>query len=198
MEEKFMLLRGARIVQQLNQLREEPQQQPLDEVSTVPDLEDNIAQAFPRTTKRQHATGEVDVNYVEFIPFVGVKYLHVRSTTLSNGHNYQQAIQFMRVQFDQQETPDNVSIMGNDNVVYHVHPIKLNNHNVKVRCNCLDFHFRFANYNSTDKSLVGRPPPPYVRKTTTRPSVNPEQVPGMCKHLLKVVEVLEQNGLVIT
>lgn len=200
MEEKFMLLRGARIIQQLEGLHKssEEHQSELVEVSTVPDLEDNIERAFPYTTKRQHATGEVNISTIEFIPFVGMKFLHVRSTTLSNGHNYQQALQFQRVQFDEQETPDNISILGNDNQVYHVHPIQLTNHNVKVRCNCLDFHFRFAHYNSPDKSLVGRPPPPYVRKTTTRPPVNPMQVPGMCKHLLKVVEVLEENGLVIT
>jgi hypothetical protein len=86
--------------------------------------------------------------------------------------------------------------MASDGQDYHVQPLQLAGHNVKVRCNCMDFYFRFANYNAQDKSLVGKPPPLYRRKTTTRPPVNPGQVPGMCKHLLKLVQTLQGAGLV--
>lgn len=181
--DEFMLLRGDRILQQLY------------EMSSVPDLEDNIEQGFPHTKKRQHATNEVTVSNVQYMPYLGMKMLHVKSISSSNGHQYQQALQFLRVDFDDQKQPDNATFQASDGADYHIKPLQLSGHNVKVRCNCLDFYYRFANYNSQDKSLVGRPPPPYQRKTN-RPPVNPDQVPGMCKHLLKLVDNLTQAGLI--
>lgn len=192
MEQEYWLMRGARIVKQL-----EEQNQELAEASTVPDLEDNIVAAFPATRKRQHATGEVNVTNVQYIPYIGMKMLHVKSSTVStNGNRYNQAIQFLKVEFEPEDTTENATFQASDGEDYHVHPLDLDGHNVKVRCNCLDFRFRFANYNSEDKSLVGRPPPLYQRRTTTRPPVNPDQVPGVCKHLLKVIEMLQRYGLI--
>lgn len=183
----YQVIRGERILQQ----------QQLLEVSSVDDLESNIVRAFPTTRKRQHATGEVTISNVQFIPYVGMKMLHVKSVSSSvNGSRYQQALQFVRVDFENEDTDTNVTFTATDGEDYHVLPVKLSGNYVKVRCNCLDFHYRFASYNSQDKSLVGRPPPPYQRKTN-RPPVNPDQVPGMCKHLLKLVSQLQGQGLVI-
>lgn len=179
----FWVLRGERILQQLQ------------EVSSVPDLEDNIERGFPETRKRQHATNEVTINNVQYMPYIGMKMLHVKSTSQSNGNEYRQALQFNGVQFAAQDGPDVATFAASDGEDYHVAPLELSGHNVKVRCNCMDFHYRFANYNAQDKSLVGKPPPLYQRKTN-RPPVNPAQVPGMCKHLLKLVEMLRRYGLI--
>lgn len=183
MNENLRVVRGDRILKQL------------DEVSSVPDLETNIERGFPETRKRQHATGEVTIANVKYMPYIGMKTLHVSSTSTSNGHQYKQALQFNGVQFEGSDTETNATFQASDGEDYHVQPLDLAGHNVKVRCNCLDFHYRFANYNSQDKSLVGRPPPLYQRKTN-RPPVNPTQVPGMCKHLLKLVQMLQRYGLV--
>jgi hypothetical protein len=180
---EFFVLRGERILQQL------------EEQSSVPDLETNIVRGFPNTTKRQHATGEVTISNVQYMPYLGMNMLHVKSTSSSNGHEYKQALQFNGVKFEGADTDQNATFQASDGEDYHVQPLELTGHNVKVRCSCLDFHYRFANYNSQDKSLVGRPPPLYQKKTN-RPPVNPLQVPGMCKHLLKLVEMLQRYGLV--
>ncbi len=179
-----LVIRGERILQQL------------DEVSSVPALQTNIERGFPETKKRQHATNEVTINNVSYIPYIGMKMLHVKSMSTSNGHQYQQALQFNGVAFEPEDTDNNATFQASDGEDYHVQPLQLNGHYVKVRCSCLDFRFRFADYNSQDKSLVGRPPPLYQRKTTTRPPANPARVPGMCKHLLKLVQMLQQYGLV--
>jgi hypothetical protein len=180
---EFFVLRGARILQQL------------DELSSVPTLQTNIERGFPDTRKRQHATGEVVISNVQYMPYLGMKMLHVKSLSTSNGNRYQQALQFNGVAFEDSDTDQNATFQASDGEDYHVQPLDLNGHNVKVRCSCLDFHYRFANYNAQDKSLVGRPPPQYQKKTN-RPPVNPAQVPGMCKHLLKLVEMLRGYGLV--
>lgn len=194
MEQQFRVVRGDRILAYLAKIEVVPEQ--LHEVSTVPQLQQNIQRAFPHTRKRQHATGEVTISNVQYIPYIGTKLLHVRSQSMSNGHAYRQALQFVKVEFEPQDTPTNATFMASDGTDYHVQPLTIAGHNVKVRCNCLDFHFRFANYNSQDKSLVGRPPPLYHRKTTTRPPVNPDKVPGMCKHIIALVQQLQKYGLI--
>lgn len=187
----YMLIRGERIIKQLAESQE------LLEFSTAPQLDQNIRAAWPDTRKRQNATNEVSISNVEFVPYVGTKMLHVKSISNSNGNQYKQALQFTQVTFANQDSPNVVTFQAADGQDAHAEPITLATHNVKCRCNCMDFHFRFANYNSADKSLVGRPPPLYQRRTDTRPPVNPMQVPGMCKHLLKLVSTLRGQGLVV-
>lgn len=189
-KEEFMFVRGGRV---LNQLLECQQ---LDEYSTADQLDNNIRAAWPDTRKRQNATNEVTVTTTEFIPYIGMKTLHIRSHTRSNGHDHQQAVQFLNVAFANGDSDSVVTIEATDGTETSLIPINLATHNIKCRCTCMDFRFRFANYNSSDKALVGRPPPPYVRKTTTRPPVNPMQVPGVCKHILKLIQVLQQQGVV--
>jgi hypothetical protein len=66
---------------------------------------------------------------------------------------------------------------------------------VKVRCDCPDFRWRFAYYNDLKQALYGLRPPPYKRKTN-RPPVNPRHLPGMCKHLFNVVKILSSRGVI--
>ena len=66
---------------------------------------------------------------------------------------------------------------------------------MRVRCNCPDFQFRFAWEDRGKQALYGGPPKSYVRKTPDppigRPYVNPEQIPGICKHLYDFAKQLE-------
>lgn len=176
------LIRGARILQEL---------------SSLDDLETNIERAYPTTTKRQHITNTIQLHNVELIPYVGTKLLHVRSTTTSpNGATYKQALQILGVTFLPEPTDTSVTITDAQGNAYNIDPVTLTDHNAKVRCNCLDFYHRFASYNQRDKSLAGPPPRPYQRKTTDRPPVNPLRLPGICKHLLKLAENLQQQGII--
>lgn len=68
---------------------------------------------------------------------------------------------------------------------------------VKVRCTCLDYRFRFADINDGENALLGNRPPPYVRKTDTRPPANPSNSPGMCKHLHTFMDYLESEGIIV-
>lgn len=64
---------------------------------------------------------------------------------------------------------------------------------VKVSCDCLDFYWTFAWYNSVAKGLIGKPPSAYS-PSGTRPPRNGPKRPGMCKHLLKLVESLKLSN----
>ena len=97
--------------------------------------------------------------------------------------------------FEPEDAASNTTFRGADNNEYHIQPIPLNGSNVRVRCNCLDFYYRFAAWNAGDNSLQGRPAPPYNPKGE-RPPVNPTRVPGVCKHVIKVVDRLKQGRIV--
>lgn len=179
---KYRLLRLPRLLQWVN------------EDSTLDNLEHDIVAGFPNTTKRQNATNEVIVGNIEFTPYNnGI--LHVEAATRSNGHNYETEIQFQQVQ--QKETDDGttITIQGTDGQQHHIVPIQTGQSNVKVRCSCLDFHYRFAAWNDQDNSLYGEPPGLY-RKKTDRASVNPTRTSGICKHIIKLTQRLQQLGVV--
>lgn len=182
----YKLIRGARIEQQI-----------LAEDSSVAQLQQRTYNFAPKPgpDARQNAVAPIQIAKVELIPARSSNNLTVKVTTNSNGHTYQPSMMFNGVIFDDADQNDNTSFKAADNKEYHIVPIDLNKTNVKVHCNCLDFYYRFAPHNSTDGSLLGNPPPPY-QKHTNRPLVNPQKVPGLCKHLLKAVDALKNVRIV--
>jgi len=67
---------------------------------------------------------------------------------------------------------------------------------VKVKCGCQDFQCRFARVLKSMDALIGdvRCPP----RKTDRKSINVARVPGACKHILAVFEVLMEAGVIRT
>lgn len=166
------------------------------ERSTHDQLYANIERAFPDTKKRQHATNEVRIQNLTMLPYVGMKMIHVFADVTSNSDSkYKVGIQFLGVEFSEVANSSVTTFVGRDGEEYHVKPIELSASNVKVKCECLDFYWRFAAYNAPDKSLIGKAPPPYTKKTN-RPPANPSRTPGVCKHIIKVVERLKTLNIV--
>lgn len=183
---KHRLIRGVRILQQL-------------EETSYSQLQQNTLNFRPPAspTARQHAVNSIQIQKVEFIPARLSNTLQVKITVSSEGHTYQSSLMFSEVIYDDADQADNVTFKASDNKEYHIIPIELAKNNVKVHCQCLDFYYRFARYNSKDGSLLGKPPPPYQRKLgSTRPSVNPQKVPGVCKHLIKAIITLKNIQVV--
>ena len=168
----------------------------LIEASTVDNLDDNIHRGFPDTKKRQHDAPSVQLSNISYVNYPFNKALKVDSIARGENGNYKQSILFSDVIFETIANDSNVTISCSGKLV-HLLPIQLSDSNVKVSCNCLDFHHRFAYFNHDDESLYGQKPDPYVRKTTTRPPANPMKVPGMCKHLIKLVDTLQKRNIVI-
>lgn len=183
---KLRVIRGERVVAALL------------EAATFNQLYQNIERAFPDTPKRQHATNEVTVTSLRYIPVRTTAEggaLQLATTTRSNQHEYKQQFLFSDVSFEPEDTEDNITFRATDGREYSIKPISLNGSRIRVNCNCMDFHYRFAQWNYDNETLMGRKPKPYQRKTDTRPPVNPSRVDGLCKHLIKVCDILEQQGL---
>lgn len=185
--QQLKLIRGARILQQINQL--------LDE-ATYKELEQKTLGFQPPSQERQNSVNEVRVIKVELVPSRQSQTLTAKVTTQGKQSKYQPTILFSDVMYEDSDQSDNVSFTAVDGEEYHISPIPLQQATVKVGCNCLDFYYRFAPYNAKDDSLYGNPPPPYQRKTMTRPPVNPQQTPGVCKHIMKAVIALRDVRIV--
>jgi hypothetical protein len=186
MTKTVLLIRGARILQQIAQLDE----------STYVDLERQTLNFEPPSQERQNAVNQVRISKVELVPSRESQTLTAKLTVDGGTSPYQPTILFSDVIYEDSDQSDNTSFTAVDGEEYHIMPIPLNKSTVKVSCNCLDFYYRFAAYNNRDDSLYGNPPPPYQRRTMTRPPVNPKQTPGVCKHLMKSVIALKDVRIV--
>ncbi len=143
---------------------------------------------------RQQASSKVQVKKTIFIPSYDNESLEVRATTNTENNRYRTAMLFDDVEFLDEKTPNCATIIGSDSREYYLNRIPLNQIDVKVKCGCLDFYYRFAVWNHGDDSLIGNPPPPYIKKTN-RPPVNPNKVPGVCKHIIKLTQQLMSQRL---
>jgi hypothetical protein len=160
--------------------------------SSLKDLYRSAVIAFPTTTKRQHSTDLVVITELQWMPFIGTKTLFTKGLAQSgeSGKEYSPIILFKRVNYD----GDSVRITASDGLEYNFGPLSLENTDVALRCGCKDFYWRFNYYNSLEKSLQGRVRSPY-ESVSGRPPANPQEMPGMCKHLMKMIKVLQEAGV---
>ena len=66
---------------------------------------------------------------------------------------------------------------------------------VQIRCACPRFRFAFAHWDKQAKALLGPAFPTYIRKTQTRPEINPQHIPGVCKHILAFFDRLNRDKI---
>lgn len=167
----------------------------LDEMTTY-QLDRSTQKAFGNT--RDQRSVQTQIGNVEFSATEdkGKKQLVVKSTvTGPTGNRYDAIIIFKNVTYEAEDTAQNVTIQGIDGKPLHIDPYTTARSDVQVRCGCMDFYWRFANWNFKHYTLVGDKPAPYV-KVTDRPPVNPLQKAGTCKHLYKLAQQLQNKGLI--
>ncbi len=189
---KFLIIRGPRILQAL------VEEEQLEERSAYQELERKTITAFPKTRKRQHVVHPIQIAQTQFTPYIGTRNLLVRGQAKSGTYNnvyYKPMLFFNEIEYEEEDSPQNVSIKATDGKDYFMQPIDLSQNIVRVRCDCLDFYHRFAPWDFSNDDLYGPKPKPYVRKTNTYPPVNPTRSPGVCKHVMKLVLTLRNSRL---
>lgn len=179
---KFRIIRGKRLLQQL-----------ISEASYTT-LDSNTRSKMPPTDRRENQAHKQQILNMSIVPYTGSNTLLIKSSVRGQTNTYTTHVQFEDVEFVDSGDSNAVEITGSDKQQYFIHPVVLSKNNIKVLCDCLDFRWRFAVANSKANSLYGNVPPPYVKKTD-RPPVNPQNTPGVCKHLIKTVETLQDAGL---
>lgn len=155
--------------------------------TSLQDLYDSAVEAFPNTTLRQHATHPVVIKNLTWIPFLAMKTLFLKAIAQNETREYNPIILFKDVRYDR----PGVWITASDGKEYRFEQLDPARNDVLVRCNCKDFQWRFNFYNHLDRSLYGRKRAKYESKGIGPPA-NPMNLPGQCKHLMKMVKVLDE------
>jgi len=166
------------------------------EESTITKLYQNSVLAFPQTQMRQHATNPIKIVHLEWIPYVGMKTLYVKGIAHNEERTYNPVIVIKGVKYQEEKSKTNVPLIDNMGKKYLVEQMSFHKNDVLVRCNCGDHFWRFRHYNKLDKSLQGPDRKKYEAKHNPG-SANPMQLPGMCKHLMKLAKVLDESGIII-
>ena len=161
---------------------------------TLNDMLKNTKKAFP---KRFSSSKEANTRVSRMIitPFVGTKILSVRADVKGEAEpkTYKVIITFQDIEYSLEQDADHwIRVKSSPGKTVWMAPLTANNR-VQVRCSCLDFYFTFGYWNWTVGSLYGRKPKPYVRKTKTYPERNPTHTPGLCKHLVAVVNRIKHG-----
>lgn len=161
----------------------------------LPDLYTSTVRAFPRTTKRQNAIDEIDIMSVLATPYRGVRTLllrgHARNDT--NGREYSPIMLFKGVRYRDSMTPGVIEIASRDGRRHMLERLGPGN-DVLVRCDCQDFYWRFNYEDRRNGVLWGRPRRKYEASFNPGSS-NPLELPGMCKHLIKMARSLGDTGI---
>lgn len=165
--------------------------------SSIDDLYKSTVDAFPNTTKRQFATDPIVITKLQWVPYKGVKTLFVKGLAQNRheGTEYNCLFLFKNVDYDSKE----IKITASDFKEYNLNKLSFKETEVLVRCNCKDFYWRFNFTDYLERSLWGRLRSPYTADSsnTNRPPANPKQLPGMCKHLIKLSKTLQEAGLLV-
>ena len=164
--------------------------------SNLQNLYTSTVQAFPQTTKRQHAIDPVKIVELNWTPFLGVRTLFVKALVQSgeSGKEYNTLFLFKNVNYNIYDESKAVRIIANG----HEHlfeRLSLNSTETLVRCSCPDFAWRFNYMDHLDDSLYGRKRKEY-QAIHNPGSSNPLQLPGMCKHLIKCVSAIVELGII--
>lgn len=149
-----------------------------------------------RNSPRESNSNKVQIQEVVLNASLGDKTLTAKGRTRTTNKNYETIIVFSGVTFFNEGGHGRQEIQVSDGSSYFIDPIRPYKSNVKVRCTCLDFYFRWSVWDQRDKALTGEPPEPYHRKTDTYPPVNPQQLSGVCKHIIALTNYLKKERII--
>ena len=135
----------------------------------------------------------IQIKSITFVPYQKDRILHVKSEV----GDYDTEIRFNDVKYVSEDSSGpKVKIDDNSSgEPIWIEPINERRSDVQVKCTCLDFYYRFAPFNAANNALIGDPPPRYVKKTD-RPPVNPNEIPGVCKHIIRLHDELRKRGII--
>lgn len=159
--------------------------------TSLNNLYNSTVDAFPNTKMRQYATDPIVISHLNWVPFVGMKTLFVKGLAQNEGREYNPTVVFKQVQYNPNE--NHVELNANDGKIYNLKRLSLENNDVLLRCNCPDFFWRFNYYDYVDKSLYNRKRKKY--ESSGGHPANPKEMPGMCKHLIKMIKTLHQSTI---
>ena len=142
---------------------------------------------------RKERSNEIRVQSLTYIPYVKNNKLLCVGKMIGKTGNYNTKISFSDVVFD-----GDVIITTSTNEEQKLQPISLSHSDVEIKCNCLDFFQRLSSYNKNVNALYGNETPNRFGATTpeNKKKGNPNNSPGICKHVYALLDHLKSEGLI--
>jgi hypothetical protein len=163
--------------------------------SSLNELYRSTVDAFPNTTKRQHATDSIHIANLQWTPFVGMKTLMVKGLAQNEDREYSPIIVFKNVIYHpNRDEYGLVQLTDITGAQYLLERLSSEENDVLVRCNCKDFYWRGVHFNKMDRSLHGRDRTKYEALHNPGSS-NPQEMPILCKHLIKMAQAIRESTL---
>lgn len=140
---------------------------------------------------------DIDGELYNIIPNVPAKLItfefKVKSQAKRN-EGYRVRLQFYDMKFHDKPTSSNCVKIEDKYTGKPLYFEKINlfTQPVRVRCGCQDFRFRFAWEDRAVQALYGGVPKGYTPVPgSNRPPVNPEHIPGFCKHIYQCAMTIQ-------
>lgn len=161
----------------------------------------NLADAVRFTSQiraQQYKAGKVGALDFKYLPREKQLYIHAQARSSSGHRIYKTSIVFDQLPHsDVQKHGFNLpySSHGQGAELFLQQPTSSTK--CRLRCQCADYYFMWEYWNKQNKGLLG-PHKTYVRVSppSGRPPVNPDESPGLCKHLLAMLKYLITNKIV--
>lgn len=163
--------------------------------ASVNQLYRSTVKAFPHTQARQHLVYTIEMKDVKYTPFIGVSTLLVRGTAINEDRSYNPLVLLKKIKYVEEKDDALASVRVQGKTYYFETPSKRKN-DILVRCQCEDLKWRGQHELKLARSLYGNDRKPYIGQGLWE--ANPSGLPIMCKHILKLLEYLEQFGILIT
>lgn len=160
---------------------------------SLSNMKNNVIRDFGRG--REQRSNKVQVSNYHVIPSVNERTLLIKARIVGEESKYDVQIRFINVFFSDEPRAGYTEVKAMDGRTYYIKQFTASQTQARVKCTCLDFHYRFSLWNHGKRALEGDPPAPYIKKTDSAP-VNPNRVPGSCKHILKLVNFLKGEQIV--
>lgn len=147
------------------------------------------------------------VGEIKFTPFLGTKSLLIVAEYIgvSQAPRHHKVNLFFEQVEILEELPNNdrsylreYFAVDYNGKIYYIKKLSASRNPIRVRCSCADFVYRWGWYDYYNANcMYGPAPRPYKKVAgSNRQSVNPNKIPGICKHVLGTVKALESKGVI--
>ena len=161
---------------------------------TLPELEQSTTSAFPDTKARLNAAGQMTIVDLDVTADESTNVVRLMARVRGSTDTYSPTIVFKDVEVDTEPFTGAIELSDESNSKsLYIERMAPHDHDVAVSCTCKDFVWRFSRQNADKQALNGTPP--QLDSKGLRPSVNPMNAPGICKHIRALGDHAQKIGL---
>jgi hypothetical protein len=157
------------------------------------------------SSKRKYPDDNSSKTLEGIIPFVGVNtalfQFSMRGKTQKGKHRINLLFTNLKIYpaISMPENPKDFIKIEEKNIFYYIEKPSVRSSPVVYRCTCKDWYFTWSYSAWKKKAIFGAKAKPYIRKTSPPPKgypyKNPNEIVGICKHVIHIMVLMQKNNL---